>query len=237
MKGYGLSRREAAFVVIALLLPIPLFAASGLGVPLPGVVDDGLTSLLPGGGGVAAPAGRDSVRDASARVTGSVRGGPGSSARGSTSTKRGGKSRLVIRLGGVRPGNGRSGATVSVTGGSASTEGNEKADNGAGNSGSPGAGGSSSGGSSGTASSTSSTSRGSGASVSAVGEGSSVGISTSEKGVTVDADAKDGSSDSDLHLGGAASDSGEASGSADGTGGGISIPDVGVGTPTGLSLP
>jgi len=41
-----LSRREAALVAAALLLPIPLFAQSGLIVPLPGVVERGLGSLV-----------------------------------------------------------------------------------------------------------------------------------------------------------------------------------------------
>jgi len=41
-----LSRREAALVAAALLLPIPLFAQSGLSVPLPGVVERGLGSLV-----------------------------------------------------------------------------------------------------------------------------------------------------------------------------------------------
>jgi len=41
-----LSGREAALVAAALLLPIPLFAQSGLSVPLPGVVERGLGSLV-----------------------------------------------------------------------------------------------------------------------------------------------------------------------------------------------
>ena len=41
-----LSRREAMLVAAALLLPIPVFAQSGLSVPLPGVVERGLGSLV-----------------------------------------------------------------------------------------------------------------------------------------------------------------------------------------------
>jgi hypothetical protein len=41
------SRRELALVACALLLPIPLLAATGLGVPLPGTVERGLASLVP----------------------------------------------------------------------------------------------------------------------------------------------------------------------------------------------
>ena len=41
-----LSRPEAVLVAAALLLPIPLFAQSGLSVPLPGVVERGLGSLV-----------------------------------------------------------------------------------------------------------------------------------------------------------------------------------------------
>ena len=43
-------RREIAAVAAALLLPIPLLAASGLTLPLPGAVERGLASLLPGVG-------------------------------------------------------------------------------------------------------------------------------------------------------------------------------------------
>ena len=42
----NLSGREGLLVAAALLLPIPLFAQSGLSVPLPGVVDRGLGSLV-----------------------------------------------------------------------------------------------------------------------------------------------------------------------------------------------
>lgn len=41
-----LGRREGLLVAAALLLPIPLFAQSGLSVPLPGVVEGGLGSLV-----------------------------------------------------------------------------------------------------------------------------------------------------------------------------------------------
>jgi hypothetical protein len=44
-----LARRELALVAAALLLPIPLLAASGLMVPLPSAVERALVSLLPGG--------------------------------------------------------------------------------------------------------------------------------------------------------------------------------------------
>jgi hypothetical protein len=43
------SRRELAIVAAALLLPIPLLAASGVMVPLPSAVERALVSLLPGG--------------------------------------------------------------------------------------------------------------------------------------------------------------------------------------------
>jgi len=43
------SRPELAFVAAALLLPIPLVAASDLVVPLPSAVERALVSLLPGG--------------------------------------------------------------------------------------------------------------------------------------------------------------------------------------------
>lgn len=48
MKVWGrtLPRREALPIAAALLLPIPLFAQSGLSVPLPGVVERGLGSLV-----------------------------------------------------------------------------------------------------------------------------------------------------------------------------------------------
>lgn len=42
-------RRELAAVALALLLPIPLLAASGLHLPLPAAVERGLASLTPGG--------------------------------------------------------------------------------------------------------------------------------------------------------------------------------------------
>jgi hypothetical protein len=45
------SRRELALVACALLLPIPVLAASGLGIPLPSQVERGLASLLPLAGG------------------------------------------------------------------------------------------------------------------------------------------------------------------------------------------
>jgi len=41
-----ISRREAALVAAALLLPIPILAQSGLSVPLPGGVERGLGSLV-----------------------------------------------------------------------------------------------------------------------------------------------------------------------------------------------
>lgn len=41
------SRRELALVACALLLPVPVLAASGLGIPLPSTVERGLASLLP----------------------------------------------------------------------------------------------------------------------------------------------------------------------------------------------
>jgi hypothetical protein len=50
MKTRLRSRRELAIVAAALLLPIPLLAASGLMVPVPSAVERGLVSLFPGGG-------------------------------------------------------------------------------------------------------------------------------------------------------------------------------------------
>jgi hypothetical protein len=44
------SRRDLAIGAAALLLPIPLLAASGLMVPVPSAVERALVSLLPGGG-------------------------------------------------------------------------------------------------------------------------------------------------------------------------------------------
>jgi hypothetical protein len=44
----GISRRELAAVAAALLLPIPLLAASGLRLPLPGAIERGVASLVPG---------------------------------------------------------------------------------------------------------------------------------------------------------------------------------------------
>jgi hypothetical protein len=46
-----ISRRELAAVAVALLLPIPLLAASGLRFPLPGAIERGAASLAAGGGG------------------------------------------------------------------------------------------------------------------------------------------------------------------------------------------
>jgi hypothetical protein len=51
-----LTRREAALVVVAILLPIPVVAAAGLNIPLPGGRQSGLASLLPGLGSASAPA-------------------------------------------------------------------------------------------------------------------------------------------------------------------------------------
>jgi hypothetical protein len=45
-----ISRQELAAVAAALLLPIPLLAASGLRFPLPGVIERGVASLTPAGG-------------------------------------------------------------------------------------------------------------------------------------------------------------------------------------------
>jgi hypothetical protein len=44
---FGLSRREVALVAGALLLPIPLLATTGLSLPLPGLVERAVASLLP----------------------------------------------------------------------------------------------------------------------------------------------------------------------------------------------
>ena len=50
MSDARISRRELAVVALALLLPIPLLAASGLRFPLPGVIERGVASLTPAGG-------------------------------------------------------------------------------------------------------------------------------------------------------------------------------------------
>ncbi len=55
MKAFGLSRGEVALVTGALLLPIPLLAATGLNVPLPGIVERAVASLLPGAAVTAEP--------------------------------------------------------------------------------------------------------------------------------------------------------------------------------------
>jgi hypothetical protein len=52
---FGLTRREVALVAGALLLPIPFLAATGLNVPLPGLVERAVASLLPGDVGVDEP--------------------------------------------------------------------------------------------------------------------------------------------------------------------------------------
>jgi hypothetical protein len=51
----GLTRREVALVAGALLLPIPLLAATGLNVPLPGLVERAVASILPGAIGAGEP--------------------------------------------------------------------------------------------------------------------------------------------------------------------------------------
>lgn len=48
MTEFGLTRREVALVAGALLLPIPLLTATGLNVPLPGLVERAVASVLPG---------------------------------------------------------------------------------------------------------------------------------------------------------------------------------------------
>ncbi len=55
MTRFGLTRREVALVAGVLLLPIPLLAATGLNVPLPGVVERAVASLLPGAIGANEP--------------------------------------------------------------------------------------------------------------------------------------------------------------------------------------
>jgi len=55
VKAFGLSRGEVALVTSALLLPIPLLAATGLNAPLPGIVERAVASLLPGAATTAEP--------------------------------------------------------------------------------------------------------------------------------------------------------------------------------------
>jgi len=63
----SISRRELAAVAIALLLPIPLLAASGLRFPLPGAIERGAASLVAGGGDFDVP-----VVEAAASATSSA---------------------------------------------------------------------------------------------------------------------------------------------------------------------
>lgn len=53
MSGTRNSRREVAAVAAALLVPVPLLAATGIHLPLPAAVERGLASVTPGG--LAAP--------------------------------------------------------------------------------------------------------------------------------------------------------------------------------------
>jgi hypothetical protein len=64
-----LSWREAAVVLAAVLVPIPLFAATGLTVPVPGGGVRGFGSILSGGTEPAVPAAGSSKPDSSAQVT------------------------------------------------------------------------------------------------------------------------------------------------------------------------
>jgi len=71
------SRLEIAAVALALLLPIPLFAASGLRLPLPEAIERGLASLAAGGGFEPAEAEAAPVRPETSSVsTGVAPGGP-----------------------------------------------------------------------------------------------------------------------------------------------------------------
>jgi hypothetical protein len=88
MKGWRAraSARETILVAAALLLPIPLFAQSGLSVPLPGVVERGLGSLV-------TLEAVDDRSDTTATARASENGrGTGRSATGSLKIDRGGKS-------------------------------------------------------------------------------------------------------------------------------------------------
>jgi len=84
------SRREIGFVAIALLLPIPLLAGSGLSLPLPESVERGVASLSPfAEGDVQVSGGRAASGVASAQV-------------GSTKKKAAGQARVgVVRRGGT----------------------------------------------------------------------------------------------------------------------------------------
>jgi hypothetical protein len=60
--AYRLGKREWLLIGLVVLVPIPLLALSGIGLPLPGSVERGLASLLPGGSGVGGtPAHRSDV--------------------------------------------------------------------------------------------------------------------------------------------------------------------------------
>ena len=59
-----LGKREWLLIGVLVLVPIPLLALSGIGLPLPGVVERGLASLLPGGSSSHPPANLGSVTGA-----------------------------------------------------------------------------------------------------------------------------------------------------------------------------
>ena len=82
------SRREIAFVAIALLLPIPLLAGSGLSLPLPAAVERGVASLSPfAEGNIEVSGGKAASGVASAKV-------------GATKKRTAGRARVGVVLGG-----------------------------------------------------------------------------------------------------------------------------------------
>jgi hypothetical protein len=84
----GLSRREVALVAGALLLPIPLLATTGLSLPLPGLVERAVASLLPAAVSVTEPGAPAVAPGSQATPAGSATAGTPRSVRDITSRRR-----------------------------------------------------------------------------------------------------------------------------------------------------
>lgn len=89
MTKSGLSRREVALVAGALLLPIPLLATTGLSLPLPGLVERAVASLLPAAVSVTEPGATAVAPGSQATPAGSATAGTPRSVRDITSRRRG----------------------------------------------------------------------------------------------------------------------------------------------------
>lgn len=89
MTKSGLSRREVALVAGALLLPIPLLATTGLSLPLPGLVERAVASLLPAAVSVTEPGATAVAPGSQATPAGSATAGTPRSVRNITSRRRG----------------------------------------------------------------------------------------------------------------------------------------------------